>query len=110
MEIYCDECNNIIYTQYVDRGHKINCYILDGKFYHDKCYIKHINRRNGSTECPQCKGMGYTLEPYNAYPSGLPDSGFAEDIKYREKTCSMCSGKGFANKKLVEVISYKFEE
>lgn len=47
--------------------------------------------------CPQCGGKGYTLEKYNAYPSGLPDSGWAEDWKYHEKTCDLCKGEGYTS-------------
>lgn len=46
-------------------------------------------------KCPQCKGAGVVYEKYNAYPSNLPDSGWAEDWKYREKTCNLCKGEGY---------------
>jgi len=32
-------------------------------------------------ECPKCNGEGCNKIKYNAYPKGLPDSGFVEDWK-----------------------------
>ena len=46
-------------------------------------------------KCPKCGGKGYTLERYNAYPSGLPDSGWVDDWKYKEVTCDLCNGRGY---------------
>ena len=34
--------------------------------------------------CPSCLGKGTICEKYNAYPSGLPDSLFGEDWRYRD--------------------------
>jgi RecJ-like exonuclease len=43
--------------------------------------------------CPHCKGKGHTLEEYNAYPQGFPDSGWVEDMKERAVICTVCKGK-----------------
>ena len=51
--------------------------------------------------CPNCLGKGTISEKYNAYPSGLPDSGWAEDWKYRDVTCPVCHGRKYVEKKLV---------
>lgn len=29
------------------------------------------------------------------YPSGLPDSGWVEDWRYREVKCDLCNGEGY---------------
>lgn len=52
--------------------------------------------------CPNCGGTGYLLETYDAYPSGLPDSGWAHDYQQRKKTCDLCKGDGWTKKKYVE--------
>ena len=46
-------------------------------------------------KCPKCGGTGYTLERYNAYPSGLPDSGWVDDWKYEKVPCDLCDGRGY---------------
>ena len=58
-------------------------------------------RDEGKNVCPKCNGEGVVQEKYNAYPSGLPDSGWVEDWKYRNKACNVCNGKGYTEKKLV---------
>ena len=50
-------------------------------------------------KCPKCEGKGYTLEGYNAYPSGLPDSGFVTDWQYMKVTCDLCGGRGYTKEK-----------
>jgi len=50
--------------------------------------------------CPNCLGKGKIKEKYNAYLSGLPDSGWAEDWKYRDVTCPICHGLGHVKNKL----------
>ena len=37
---------------------------------------------NKKYKCPKCCGTGSVRIRYNAYPSGLPDSGWVEDWKY----------------------------
>lgn len=51
-------------------------------------------------KCPECKGKGTIKEKYNAYPSGLPDSDWAEDWKYRDVVCKLCHGSGAVPKKM----------
>lgn len=52
--------------------------------------------------CPKCGGKGYLLETYDAYPSGLPDSGWAHDYRERKKCCDLCNGDGWTSIKYVE--------
>lgn len=49
-------------------------------------------------KCPKCEGKGYTSYKYNAYPSGLPDSGWVEDWKYKKIECDLCKGEGYTEK------------
>lgn len=51
-------------------------------------------------KCPECKGKGTIKEKYNAYPPGMPDSGWGEDWKYRDKECPLCHGTGAVEKKM----------
>lgn len=53
---------------------------------------------NDKHKCPKCKGKGYLVETYNAYPTCLPDSGFVYKEGLREITCDLCEGKGYTNK------------
>ena len=32
---------------------------------------------------------------YNAYPSGLPDSGYGYEPRYKQRKCSLCDGLGY---------------
>lgn len=43
----------------------------------------------------KCKGIGQ--EKYNAYPSGLPDSGYVYKEGFQD--CSLCKGHGFTKDK-----------
>jgi rubrerythrin len=52
-------------------------------------------------KCPACMGRGKITEEYNAYPSGLPDSGWVYEAGYRDKKCTLCDGHGYTNKKYV---------
>lgn len=49
--------------------------------------------------CPKCRGTGYLLETYDAYPT---DHGWGHDYKTRKKTCDLCKGDGWTKKKYVE--------
>lgn len=49
-------------------------------------------------KCPKCNGKGVVTISYNAYPPGLPDSGFVEDIRYKDIECDLCKGEGYADK------------
>lgn len=46
-------------------------------------------------KCPKCCGKGYISKRYNAYPSGLPDSGWVEDWKWEDIECDLCNGDGY---------------
>lgn len=46
-------------------------------------------------KCPKCNGTGTVSVKYNAYPSGLPDSGWVEEWRYREVKCGLCNGEGY---------------
>lgn len=45
--------------------------------------------------CPKCHGSRAVSVKYNAYPSGLPDSGWVEDWKYKNIECDLCHGEGY---------------
>lgn len=67
-------------------------------------------KRDRIHECPACKGYGYTQEKYDAYPSGLPDSGWATDYQYRNVDCKVCNGFGYTNKELkpiTKIVGYE---
>ena len=49
-------------------------------------------------KCPQCEGRGFIVEYYNAYPSGLPDSGWVYEEGRRELCCNLCKGHGYTEK------------
>lgn len=111
MAFYCCECEKPIVAKFDGNKTIVSGLIdADNNFYHIGCYDIHKNRGNGANMCPKCAGSGIELEPYNAYPKGLPDSDWEEDIQYRKHQCTMCGGKGFSNKKVVQVVTYKFED
>lgn len=59
--------------------------------------------------CPKCQGQGFATIMKDCYPSGLPDSGWATDMKPVDVECSVCEGYGYTKKKLVpkmEVVDY----
>lgn len=45
-------------------------------------------------KCPKCNGIGTNSIRYNAYPSGLPDSGWVERWEYKDVECDLCNGEG----------------
>lgn len=49
----------------------------------------------GNYVCPECYGYGEVSEEYDAYPIGLPDSGWSTDMKTRKVKCKLCDGKGY---------------
>lgn len=60
--------------------------------------------------CPKCNGTGSVSIEYNAYPSGLPDSGWVEDIKTKIISCDLCAGGGYTEQKfepVTKVVGYK---
>lgn len=48
-------------------------------------------------ECPKCHGEGTQEVTYNAYPSGLPDSGWAYEPKTKTVDCDLCNGEGYTS-------------
>ena len=59
--------------------------------------------------CPKCNGKGFTTIMKDFYPPGLPDSGWATDMKPVNVDCSVCEGYGYTVKKMVpktEVVDY----
>lgn len=65
--------------------------------YGDKPLSEIIQELKGDNkfECPECKGLGYVSIEYNAYPSGLPDSGFVYKPGYKHRKCNLCNGLGY---------------
>lgn len=49
-------------------------------------------------KCPKCCGKGFEVVEYNGYPSGLPDSGWVYEAKYKNVTCDLCKGEGYTEK------------
>lgn len=47
--------------------------------------------------CPKCKGTGTQEVTYNAYPSGLPDSGWVYEPKTETVECDLCNGEGYTS-------------
>lgn len=71
-----------------------------------------ISRLKGNKihQCPKCNGLGYNKVKYNAYPSGLPDSGWVEDWRYKDVPCDVCDNFGYTEKELkpvTKIIGYK---
>ena len=58
----------------------------------------------GYHKCPKCAGTGTNTITYNAYPSGFPDSGWAEDMKNKNVTCDLCNGFGYTERKFEPVV------
>lgn len=48
-------------------------------------------------ECPKCHGEGTIEITYNAYPSGLPDSGWVYEPKTKVVECDLCGGEGYTS-------------
>lgn len=90
MGVYCKEC-----------GHEIDgeAIVFDGLIYHRECLKAVKNKVNGRThKCPKCNGEGHILVEYDAYPTGLPDSGWATDMKTKKVVCDLCGGNGYTVK------------
>lgn len=58
-------------------------------------------QKNKIYKCPKCQGAGIISVKYNAYPSGLPDSGWVEDWQYKDVECELCQGEGYTDKEYV---------
>ena len=50
-------------------------------------------------KCPKCNGTGFIEVEYNAYPEGLPDSGFVYEKAYKHEDCDLCNGIGYTKDK-----------
>lgn len=102
----CQECN----INFPDnRGFIVEFH--DGKFYHEDCWKKIINNRNGrNINCPNCRTFGYTTEEYNGYPSGLPDSGSVYKAAYRKVDCKLCEGYGYLEKEPQVIIHKEYRK
>ncbi len=46
-------------------------------------------------KCPKCNGVGHITVEYNAYPKGLPDSGFVYERAFKDVKCDLCNGEGY---------------
>ena len=67
-------------------------------------------KSDGWFKCPKCHGVGTVPVKYNEYPSGLPDSGWAEDIRTRHDKCNICNGVGYTEvekKAITKVVGYE---
>lgn len=53
--------------------------------------------------CPKCEGKGNYSISYNAYPPGLPDSGWVFKQGWKNKTCDICNGEGYINEEVVRI-------
>lgn len=51
--------------------------------------------------CPKCNGNGTITIEYNAYPKGLPDSGFVYEAGYRDEECDLCNGQGYTKEEYI---------
>lgn len=56
--------------------------------------VRHIQGKK-THKCPKCGGTGTVSVRYNAYPQGLPDSGWVEDWQYKSVECDLCKGEGY---------------
>jgi hypothetical protein len=79
--------------------------------YHPECLrIKKLRDVGYTHECPMCEGTGRVSYQYNAYPSGLPDSGFVDDMRTAYKDCDLCEGRGYLKNKLPPELNGVFKD
>lgn len=52
-------------------------------------------------KCPKCEGKGFEVVRVNTYPSGLPDSGWVDQMEDFNVTCDICNGQGFTKERLI---------
>ena len=67
---------------------------------------------NNKYKCPKCEGNGFTTKLVDMYPSGLPDSGWATDMKPVYSDCDLCNGIGYTSRQLkpkteTKIIGYE---
>lgn len=82
----------------------------------DRVKIQHLLDRHGNITlqqlldslpvpsgfvCPKCNATGRVTRQYDAYPRGLPDSGWATDMRTHYVKCDACAGEGYTAKQLV---------
>ena len=63
-----------------------------------EAYKSELDHKRGKFICPKCNGKGYIVKEYNAYPGGLPDSGWVYKPGYDYNECDLCNGVGYTNK------------
>lgn len=66
-------------------------------------------KSEGLFPCPKCEGDGYWMKPFNAYPSGLPDSGWVQDIRYKHESCIYCMAEGYVTSKKIDEIQEQLQ-
>lgn len=54
-----------------------------------------LSRRGLKHVCPKCNGEGYIKRVVNTYPSGLPDSGWVDQMDVIWSECDLCKGEGY---------------
>lgn len=52
-------------------------------------------------QCPKCEGKGFEVKRINTYPSGLPDSGWVDQMEDISYVCDICNGQGFTKERLI---------
>lgn len=52
-------------------------------------------------KCPKCDGKGYSVKTFNTYPSGLPDSGWVDQMEDFKIVCDVCDGQGYTKERLI---------
>ena len=55
------------------------------------------DKASSGYKCPKCGGTGYIMKKINTYPSGLPDSGWVEQLEDRYYECDLCHGYGYTS-------------
>ena len=86
---------------------------LIDKYGGGKILIEILEEEQGNKiyKCPKCSGKGLLNVSYNAYPKGLPDSGWVDDIQYKDVCCELCNGEGYTEKKFkIKMIEDGYEE
>jgi hypothetical protein len=77
--------------------------------YNEDCTLKELledlKKNPLGYKCPKCNDIGKYSVSVNAYPSGLPDSGWAFEQGWKDVTCDICNGHGFNKFKVIEQIT-----
>ena len=60
--------------------------------------------KNLPHKCPKCDGLGYTIQTFNTYPKGLPDSGWVDQMEDFKITCDVCDGNGYTKDKMIAKV------